>query len=262
MGGTTVTGYANPDHIAENHEILAYATQALATYNDLFGPYPYTELDVVEVPSTVGFEFPELVLIGSQFFDDPAHAGSRVGVVELLVAHEVAHQWWHGLVGNNHHQHAFLDEGLAEYASFLYFEREHGTAAAEWHVDRGLRLHYATMVLTQGDQIVDQPSNAFPDEGTYVATVYWKAALGFAALREEVGDDAFFAGLHDYAARERFQIAGPPDLLGAFERAAGGQLEVFWRSWFEPAEGGVSIVVESGSATPGGPSPVRATPMT
>jgi aminopeptidase N len=71
------------------------------------------------------------VLIGSQFFDDPAHAGSRVGVVEFLVAHEVAHQWWYGLVGNNHHQHAFLDEGLAEYASFLYFEREHGTAAAE-----------------------------------------------------------------------------------------------------------------------------------
>jgi len=131
VGGTTVTGYADPDHVAGNHEILAYATQALATYNDLFGPYPYTELDVVEVPSTVGFEFPELVLIGSEFFDDPAHASSRVGAVELLVAHEVAHQWWYGLVGNNHHQHAFLDEGLAEYASFLYFEREHGTAAAE-----------------------------------------------------------------------------------------------------------------------------------
>jgi aminopeptidase N len=177
--------------------------------------------------------------------------------VEFLVAHEVAHQWWYGLVGNNQYQHAFLDEGLAEYASFLYYEREHGAEAVERHVNLGLRLRYATMVFTDGDTIVDQPSGAFPDEGTYAATVYWKAALGFSALRDEVGDTAFFAGLRDYAARKRFQIAVPADVRGAFERAAGRELDGFWRSWFEAPEGHVRLVVESGRRTSSVATPVR-----
>ena len=112
-----------------------------------------------------------MIFIGADYYPDPLTSGSRPGAVEFLVAHEVAHQWY-GLVGNNPHRHAFLDEGLAEYASFLYFERQHGVEATEQHVNRGLRLPYATLVLTEGDQIVDQLSPAFSAEGTYVATVY------------------------------------------------------------------------------------------
>ena len=260
VGGTTVNSYHAPEHSAGGEQILAYAAQALAVYNGLFGPYPYAELDVVEVPSVIGFEFPQLIIIGSEFYDDPAHAGSRVGAVEFLVAHEVAHQWWYGLVGNDQRRHAFLDEGLAEYAAALYFERQHGAESAEQQVNLGLRLRYAAMVFAGGDEIVDQPSAAFPDEGTYYTTVYRKAALGLAALRAEVGDAAFFGGLRDYAAREQFAVAAPADLRAAFDRTVGRDLGGFWRSWFEAAEGRVSVVVASGPATPVPGTPLAATP--
>ena len=51
--------------------------------------------------------------------------------------------------------------------------------------------------------------------------VYGKAALGFGAIRAEIGDEAFFAALKDYSLAFRFEVATPADLRAAFERAPG-----------------------------------------
>ena len=66
-----------------------------------------------------------------------------------------------------------------------------------------------------------------------------KAALGFAALQDEVGDAAFFTGLKQYAATMRFDVAMPDDLQSAFEDASGQDLDAFWHLWFEIARGRV-----------------------
>ena len=85
--------------------------------------------------------------------------------------------------------------------------------------------------------MVDQPTDAFPSQAAYNAMVYGKAAVGFDALRAEIGDEAFYAGLQDYYRRFRFGVATPADLLAALERAAGRDLDETWRHWFEAAEG-------------------------
>ncbi|MBA3530137.1 MAG: M1 family metallopeptidase, partial [Propionibacteriaceae bacterium] len=255
VGDTVVTSYYNPEDAAGGSQVLEWAAQSLAVYTELFGPYPYAALDLVAVPGVTGFEFPQLVFVGAGFYADPDGSGSRPGAIEFLVAHEVSHQWWYGLVGNNPHRHAFLDEGLAEYSAVLYVEAQHGARAATEQLDRGLTLRYATMLLTVGDQPVDQPTVGFPDSDAYYATVYRKAGLGFAALRGEIGDEAFFAGLQDYAAALRFGVATPDDLRAAFERAAGRDLGAFWRLWFEAANGRVEIVMEPDAATPSPTTP-------
>ena len=182
--------------------------------------------------------------------------GSRPGAVEFLVAHEVAHQWWYGLVGSNPHRHAFLHEGLAEHSAVLYFERRYGVEAAEAQLRTGLILPYATMLLTDGDRIVDQPTADFPDSEAYYATAFGKAGLGFAALRHEVGDEAFVAGLRHYAETMRFAVATPDDLRSALEEASGRDLDAFWRLWFGTAGGQVAIVMEPEPATPAPATPV------
>jgi len=255
VGETIVTSYSNPQDAEGGAQVLEWAAQSLAVFTELFGPYPYATLDVVAVPNVTGFEFPQLVFIGTDFYPDPEGSGSRPGAIEFLVAHEVSHQWWYGLVGNNQHRHAFLDESLAEYSGVLYFERQHGTEATEAQLDAGLRLRYATMLLTTGDQVVEQPSTTFPDTDAYYATVYRKGGLAFAALRHEIGDAAFFAGLQAYVRSTRFGVAAPEDLQMAFERTAGRDLDAFWQLWFETASGRVEIIME---AEPG--TPVPATP--
>ncbi len=262
VGETIVTSYSNPQDAGGGAQMLEWAAQALAVFSEFFGPYPYAELDVVAVPNVTGFEFPQLVFIGTEFYPDPEGSGSRPGAIEFLVAHEVSHQWWYGLVGNNQHRRAFLDESLAEYSGVLYFERQQGSEAAETQLDAGLRLRYATMLLTTGDQVVDQPSAAFPDADAYYATVYRKGGLGFAALRHEIGDAAFVAGLQDYAQSTRFGVATPDDLQAAFERAADRDLDAFWQLWFETASGRVEIVMEPAAGTPVPAAPSQAEPAT
>jgi hypothetical protein len=259
VDGTTVTVYLDPAHAGGETSILTWAAAALGTFNDLYGPYPYAELDVVDVSGIIGYEFSQMVFIGSAFFADPVGAGSRPDAAQFLVAHEVAHQWWYDLVGSNPHRYAFLDEGLAEHSALVYFEERYGEDRAAEQMAQGLTLRYATMLLTTGeDQVVDQPTAAFPDGFAYFTTVYRKAALGLDALRTEIGDEAFFAGLRAYAEAMRFKVATPADLRAAFEQASGRDLGAFWRSAFEGTEGAVSVVVlsEPGPATPeAGPAP-------
>lgn len=256
VNGTTVTSYYTPQNAAGGEQILEWAAQALAVFTELFGPYPYTTLDVVAVPAMIGYEFPQLIFIGADFYPDPIASGSRPGAIEFLVAHEVAHQWWYGLVGSNPHRHAFLDEGLAEYSAVLYFEQKYGMEAADAQLNNGLVLRYATMLITDEDYVADQPTTEFPDLLTYYTTVYRKAGLGFAALRAEIGDEAFFEGVRQYAETMRFEVATPDDLLIAFEETSGRNLDAFWHLWFETASGRVEIVMEPESATPAPATPV------
>ena len=256
VGETVVTSYYAPADAAGGAQILEWGAQALAIFAELFGPYPFATLDLVAVPGIVGSEFSQLVFIGADLYADPVGAGSRPGAIEFLVAHEVSHQWWYGLVGNNQHEHAFLDESLAEYSAVLYFERQYGTAAAAEQVNRGLTLPYVTLLLTTGDQVVDQPAAAFPDAEAYYTTVSRKGALGLAALRAEMGDEAFFAGLRNYVAARRFGVASPADLRRAFAQASDPALEETWQLWFESARGRVEIVMETAPSTPSSATPM------
>ncbi|MDQ4044967.1 MAG: M1 family metallopeptidase, partial [Chloroflexota bacterium] len=259
VAGTTIRSWHRPGEEAGSEQILEWAAQSFAIFTELFGPYPYAALDLVPVPHVIGYEFPQLVFIGSDFYPDPETLGSRPGAIEFLVAHEVAHQWWYGLVGSNPHSNAFLDEGLTEYSTIVYFERQHGEEVAASHLRDGLIHRYGFMLVTTGDQVADQPTTDFPDAGAYYATVYRKAGLGFEAIREEIGDDAFFSALHSYAEEHRFDVATPSDLLDAFEEASGQELDDLWTLWFESDRGRIEIVMEPLPGTPP-PATPAATP--
>jgi aminopeptidase N len=66
--------------------------------------------------------------------------------------------------------------------------------------------------------------------------VYTKAALFFHALRQEIGDEAFFEALQNYYQAEKYGIALPDDLLTAFEQASGRPLEPFYKEWLYAPE--------------------------
>jgi aminopeptidase N len=157
--------------------------------------------------------------------------------LEFVVVHEVAHQWFYGLVGNDQYLHAFMDEGMANYISCVYFEKEYGPDIAEQQIDLNLKLPYFNMLFNQGDEIVDQPTDSFPSMDDYGTIIYGKGALGFEAIRIKIGDDAFFGGLTNYVAQERFKVAQSDDMLKAFEQSSGQDLSDFWRHWFDAAEG-------------------------
>jgi hypothetical protein len=107
-GGITLRHWRLRESKRDAERALGHAARAMRAFARWFGPYGRDELDVVEGPSAVargagiGMEYPELVLT-------PARA--------IVVQHEVAHQWWHGIVGNDEYHEPWLDESFATYAA-------------------------------------------------------------------------------------------------------------------------------------------------
>ncbi|HET9659680.1 MAG TPA: M1 family metallopeptidase [Thermomicrobiales bacterium] len=235
VGETTIRSWYFPGYEEAAALVLQYGVDSFEVYSKDFGVYPYTEMDLVQTrlgDQAAGVEFPGIMYIGAIHYDPSSD------YLEFTVVHEIAHQWWYGLVGNNQYLHAFLDEAMANESSMIYKEAVDGPDAAQVWIDGYLKRPFLTMLFGRdGDMIVDQPSANFLTNGPYGRAVYGKGAFGFDTIRKTIGDAAFFAGLRQYVASHRFGIAQPEDLLAAFEAASGQDLQELWDHWFHRTEG-------------------------
>lgn len=224
---TVLNVFYLPGQQTAAQQALSVAVESLKVFNLQFGPYPYTELDVVEAPMryALGVEFPGIVLISSDLFDTPERPEFTV-----TVAHEVAHQWWYNVVGNHVFEEPWLDEGLVTYSSSLYYEFG-PMQSVPLQLISFWQERVAQIVQSGQDEMIVQPLEYFEnleDTGVYSRVVYMKAALFFYELRQEIGDEAFFAALQNYYQEQQFQIAYAQDLFDAFETASGRSLETFY----------------------------------
>lgn len=233
VDGTAVNSYYLPGQDEGGRAALRFATDALGVFDARFGPYPYTELDAVAVPLNLaaGVEYPGVILLDSDFYDTADEP-----FFEFATAHEVAHQWWYNVVGNDVIDEPWLDEALTNYSAAVYYEAVEGEEGLERTLGSWRRA-YDNFVREGKDAAVAQPVPAFADTESYGVVVYIKGALFFHALREAVGDDAFFRALREYYQAHKYGIATPEDLLGAFEEASGRGLEELYRHWLYAAEG-------------------------
>lgn len=212
---------------------LETAEASLEIFNQAFGQYPYGELDVVEVPLryAAGIEFPGLILLGETIYQGEAQSWFRT-----VVAHEVAHQWWYNLVGSDVIDEPWLDEALATYSSIIYFEEAFGETA--YHEMMGYyQQSYQRAVDGGNDHPVTESLGYFEStaarRSAYSPIVYSKGALFFDAVRQEIGDEDFFAGLRKYFHDNRYQIGTPEELLLSFEESSGRELGELFDHWLK-----------------------------
>jgi aminopeptidase N len=247
FAGTTITSWYEPGRDASGEAVALWAEQSLDVFNELLGEYPYRELQLVQVEifGAAGVEFPQLIYMGSTYYDREAMPDAPSSF-EFTVAHEVVHQWFYNLVGNNQYAHAFIDEGLTNYLSAqVYFERVYDAEAAARVSESYMEAPFERAIAGHADEIVDTPTDAFSSSRGYVMAAYSKAPLGFAAIRETVGDEAFFAALHAYVDAFCFRVATPDDLRAAFDAASEANVDVVWTHWFEERNGTDDVTPES-----------------
>jgi hypothetical protein len=225
VDGTLVNSYYRSAQDKGGELALKYAADALRVFNEHFGPYPYAELDVIATPTNAGgIEYPGAIVVAQSLYNQEA------GFFELATAHEVAHQWWYGLVGNDQLDEPWLDEALTNYSAFLYYQETGGQNVAEAVKERVFEESYQAAQANNWDRAVAGPVASF-SERDYGAIVYGKGPLFFDALRTELGDEAFFAALRDYLEAHRYDVAYPDDLIAAFERASGQQIDELYEFW-------------------------------
>ncbi len=233
--GVQVSVYHLPGHARAAQAALEIAIDSLRIFNARFGPYPYTELDVVEAPmqNALGVEFPGLILISSKLFDDPDSDSFIV-----TTAHEVAHQWWYNLVGNDVFNEPWLDEGLTTFSSSLLYEEKFGSQGYAG-ITNYWEERFDQLVQDGADDLVTQSLTHFEslkNSRIYATVVYTKAALFFAAMRQEFGDERFFRALQSYYSANKYQIASVKNLREAFQKVDDGKLDSMMHTWLYSTE--------------------------
>jgi aminopeptidase N len=198
---------------------LADSQGYIERYSARIGAYPFTEFSVVASPLPTGFGMPTLTYIGEQVLRLPFIRATSLG-------HEVLHNWWgNGVMVD--YARGNWSEGLTTFmADYAYKEAESPAGAREMRL--GWLRDFAAVPAGSHQALADFRSRT---HGAAAAVGYGKAAMVFVMLRDAIGEEAFARGIRLLWARERFRIAGWPELQRAFEEASGRSLEGFFRQW-------------------------------
>lgn len=188
--------------------------EMLELMQEVYGPFPFEVYGVLAVAPPLGFalETQTLTIIGS----DLATRGRRS---DQILLHELAHQWVGNAVSPATWKDIWLNEGFATYSEWLWLERTGVADAAE--VARSY----------QGSSGLDRPAgDPGPDE-LFSGTVYVRGAMALQALREEIGDEAFFAVLPAWFGAHDDGTASTEDLIALAEQISGQDLDALFQDW-------------------------------
>jgi len=146
-----------------------------------------------------------------------------------LIAHELAHQWRGNLVTCRDWTHFWLNEGFATFMAAAYDERRFGPEAYRRDIER-IRDRYDEVRQSGGDR-----SLVFPDWNRPSASdrtiVYQKGAYVLHMLREQLGDDAFWAGIRRYTVAHAGRSVSNEDFRRSMEEGTGADLGTFFDKW-------------------------------
>lgn len=213
-----VLRHAIVSDLADQIDAFDRTPDMLRTFSEMFGPYPFEAYGVLVVDSTLGVALEQQTM--SLFGQDFLRQG---GGFDDVIAHELAHQWFGNHVALSQWNDIWLNEGLATYAQYLYFE----AADDNYDIDAEIGL------LTQFDPAtLSSPVPGDPGpERLFAASVYFRGALTVHSLRRTIGDEAFFETLRTYIERFGGANATTDDLRSIAEEISGTDLEEFFRTW-------------------------------
>ena len=213
------------DRDAGFHDFAVPTRDVLAFFSERIGPYSYEKL--ANVQSNFGGGGMEAA--SAIMYAPNSVSGTRPVRWRNVVIHEIAHQWFGNAVTESDWNDVWLSEGFATYFTLLFIEHAYGRD----EFAAGLRDSRKTVLdfyaKTPGYRVVHEKLA----DMTHVtnAMTYQKGSWVLHMLRQQMGDDRFWAGIRDYYARFRNANASTTDFRLAMERASGQDLAPFFQQW-------------------------------
>jgi transcriptional regulator with XRE-family HTH domain len=209
VGNTTVTSYYFPEHEAAGVDVAEFAAEALETYGEQFGAgYPYADYRLAETEFAGGMEFSGVSFLGSLWYATYP-GGVRCQLIALLV-HEVSHQWWYGLVGNDQVREPWLDESLATFSELLFYKLR--------YPDDHLWAWDFEVFNWEPTGAIDGTIYDYGDQSSYMNAVYRRGASFLADLRHAMGDQDFYAFLQEYCLSQSHTLSSSDDFFSILSR--------------------------------------------
>lgn len=200
IGDTAIRVIARPGFPAA--AVMAAARTALARLEARLGPYPYRVLKIVQSAGGYGMEGPGVAWIP---------AGVPGANVPYLVTHEIAHQWFYGIVGNDQAREPFADEAPTDFVTRDILGMRRAARCSAIDLDRSIYAY---------------------SKACYYEIVYISGGNLLASARSRMGADAFWAALRGYVADHRFGLVHTRTLLDALDAATPRDLGAWWAGRF------------------------------
>lgn len=191
VGSVVIRSYYFDGYKSAGDGILLAAIEAVSTFDSIFAPYPYQTLAVVQADIHDGQEYDGLVFLATDFYVQ--YGGGARNNLTTIGVHEIAHQWWFGLVGSDQALEPWLDEALATYSERLFYENNYPGNISWWWQ---FRVDYF-----KPSGFVDMPVYNASSQRGYVSAVYLNGAHFIDDVRERMGYGNFSKFLKAYAAR-------------------------------------------------------------
>lgn len=231
IDGIIITSYFHPEDKQGGFMALNIAKYALGIFNESFGKYPYPELRIAEANYYPGgMEFPTFIMM-----DTAKYTQSNISNLSLerSTAHEVAHQWWYGLVGSDQINEPWLDEGITEFSTAYYFEKRYGQPGRDSYFERYVNTSL-DFVMKNHIHMLD-PLQFFKNQQEYFPTVYTSGVLFYEDLRNQIGEENLLDFLRSYLETFKYKNVS----LKEFEEFLRGKKyealdESFYAKWLNP----------------------------
>lgn len=212
---------------------VQYVNDALFYYSKWNGDYTYDVCTAVDgaLSAGGGMEYPNITVIG---------AASTAMMLDIVITHEVGHNWFYGMLGSNERKHGWMDEGINSANELRYVETKYpnnallgGTGgpngvARMFDLDRYKHRAqyyqlYAYAARTKTDQPMETHSRDFT-EINYASIMYYKSAVVFDYLRGYLGDSLYDKCFQDYFDKWHWHHPMPEDIRASFEQTTGKDL--------------------------------------
>ncbi len=201
---------------------VSYAEDAVRRYSNWIGEYPYPVVQAVEGPRNVmsgGMEYPMITLITSPTADEP--------YLDAVIAHEIGHNWFYGVLATNERQHAWLDEGINSYYQFRYEAEKYKTNSIFGDMlpaqvktkplDEFIGTVYMAMSQIPMEEAIETHSANFSDKEKYGLIVYLKAAIWMYIVEVSVGREQLEKAMKAYYEKWKFKHPYPEDFKAVLE---------------------------------------------
>lgn len=215
---------------------IQYMNDAIYYYSLWNGDYPYNHATAVDgtISAGGGMEYPNITVIGTS---------GNAFQLDVVITHEVGHNWFYGMLGSNERMHPWLDEGLNSFNENRYIETKYpdqklldmiggqGIAKALDLKRYKHKSQYEIAYLLSAKKNEDQPIELRSEEYTqlnYGGIVYSKTAIAFDYLMACIGESEMDKAMQYYFEKWHFKHPQPSDLKEAFERSTGRNLNWFF----------------------------------
>jgi hypothetical protein len=190
---------------------IQYAKDAVRHYSTYVGMYPYSVIQVVQGPESFGggMEYPTVTVISP--------SGSKQSL-DHVIAHELGHNWFYGILGSNERDHPWMDEGINSYYDHTYIVSKYGKQP------QLERIVFETKAVTKTDQPIEGASEKF-SELNYGVVVYYKTSEWMRYLESQLGTETFNKAMQDYYLRWQFKHPQPEDFKLSIESSTGRNLD-------------------------------------